>query len=129
MFFTWLFIRTPAFVFFFHARYGGDFQATMIFMIFFMLVGILINVLMVWGVHLKFKWLLWPWLAFHFAVTAVYFAAPVFAIYHTDYEKFILAAATQRWKACGQHIAISHTVFVSQKTIFLMPRFSWPSSR
>ncbi len=70
----------------------------MAFLIVAFLVGILVNVLMAWGAFIKFCWLLWPWLAFHMVVTVLYFAAPVFAIYHTDYETFILAAATQRWK-------------------------------
>ncbi len=70
----------------------------MVFLIIFLLVGILVNVLMVWGATIKFCWLLWPWLAYHFCVTIVYFVAPVFAIYNADYESFILAAATQRWK-------------------------------
>ncbi len=70
----------------------------MIFLIFFLLVGIVVNVLMVWGVMIEFCWLLWPWLAFHLVTSVVYFVAPIFAIYHADYESFILAAETERWK-------------------------------
>ena len=80
-----------------------------------MLIGIVVNVVMVWGVYANLGWLLWPWLVVHFVVAAVFFVGPVVAIYLTEYENFILTASSQRWKVggCKKH-RFSICMFIRQ---------------
>lgn len=44
-----------------------DVKTAMIFLIISLLIGLLINVLMVWGIYMKFCWFLLPWLLFQIA--------------------------------------------------------------
>lgn len=57
----------------------------MVFLILCLMFGVLFNILMVWGVFIKFCWLLVPWLIFHMLVIFTAFIAPILSIYYTNY--------------------------------------------
>ena len=61
------------------------FEVSMVFLIISLLVGVLVNVGMVWGVHLKFCWLLVPWLVYQMFLIFIHFTVPILAIYYNNY--------------------------------------------
>ena len=60
-------------------------KAAIVVLILSLLVGVLVNVMMVWGVYIKFCWLLVPWLVYHMLVILTSFVAPILSIYFTSY--------------------------------------------
>jgi drug/metabolite transporter (DMT)-like permease len=66
-------------------EYGQAYETVLVVLVLTLLTGIIVNVLLVWAVHIKFPWLLTPWLVYFIPVILAYFIAPVLAIYSTKY--------------------------------------------
>ena len=80
-------------------KYGHQgFEFTMITVIIALLVGILVNVLMVWGVSIKNCWLLVPWLIYQVLNVLVHLCAPIFSIYSATYVDYGWNAYDRRWE-------------------------------
>jgi len=78
------------------ARHGMAFETTLVAIIIGLLTGILVNVLMLWGVHIQFCWFLTPWLLFYLVVIVILFVSPVLTIYGSEYIDLV-DYEEQRW--------------------------------
>ncbi len=67
------------------SRHGTTYETVLIVIVLTLLAGIVINMLMVWGIHTMFPWLLLPWLIYYVPVIIIYFIAPVIGIYSANY--------------------------------------------
>lgn len=77
---------------------GVGFEEAMIILILALLVGVIVNVIMVWAVQIKNCWLLLPWLGYQILVVLAQFVSPIIAIYCTTYVgQYGLNQYDRRW--------------------------------
>ncbi|TRY61047.1 hypothetical protein TCAL_17197 [Tigriopus californicus] len=63
---------------------SGWFETLLILLVLFLLLGILLNVLMVWGTFLGLCWFLVPWLVYQVISVGLLFIIPPIVIYEND---------------------------------------------
>lgn len=82
------------------ARRHGDYETAMAFLIISLLVGLMVNILMVWAVFIKTACLLLPWLVYQLIFAASCLIGPVIGIYTADYQHlvFVMMDQDRRWQ-------------------------------
>ena len=72
---------------------GTSYETSLVILILTLLTGIVVNMLMVWGIHAIFCWLLIPWLVYYVPIIIAYFAAPAFSIRRGDCQSIVIVSS------------------------------------